>query len=252
MLSKAKIKEIRALEMKKRRDESGLFIAEGNKTVADMIQVFECEWLLARSSWMATQGDIPARELVLAEDDEIRKVSLMKTPQDVFAVFRKPVYSLSDASPASGLVLALDGVQDPGNLGTIVRIADWFGIEHIVCSPDTADAFGPKTVQSAMGALAHVQVHYTDLTAYISDYQSFRIYGAFLDGDNIYSKTLSSNGIIVLGNEGNGIRPETASFINERLFIPSFPPDRPTTDSLNVAVAAAVVVSHFRNSAITL
>ncbi|MDR0744103.1 MAG: RNA methyltransferase, partial [Tannerella sp.] len=125
MLSKAKIKEIRSLEIKKFREERGLFVAEGNKLVADMLHVFECEWLIAHASWMATQGDIPTKELILAEGEDIRKVSFLKTPQDVVAVWRKPSYSLKDANPESGLVLALDGIQDPGNLGTIVRIADW-------------------------------------------------------------------------------------------------------------------------------
>jgi TrmH family RNA methyltransferase len=248
MLSKAQIKEIRSLEMKKYRDEKQLFIAEGNKLVADMMASFECEMILARASWMATQGDIPARELLLAGDDDIRKVSLLKTPQDVFAVMHKPAYSIAEASPESQLILALDGIQDPGNLGTVIRIADWFGIRHIVCSADTADAFGPKTVQATMGALARVKVHYADLADYLSQHKDVPVYGAFLEGDNIYEKSLSANGVIVMGNEGKGIRTATAALVGERLYIPSFPADKAlhATESLNVAVATAIICSEFR------
>ena len=246
MLSKAKIKEIRALEIKKIRDEQNLFVAEGNKLVADMLHAFECEWLIADTSWMATQGDIPAKELLLAEEGDIRRASFLKTPQDVLAVFKKPKYFLDEANPASQLILALDGIQDPGNLGTIIRLADWFGINHIICSPDTADTFSPKTVQATMGALAHVKVHYTSLNNYLEKYKNSPIYGTFLDGENIYEKKLSQNGIIIMGNEGNGIRKETEILINEKLYIPSYPPSHATTESLNVAVATAIVCAEFR------
>lgn len=246
MLSKAKIKEIKSLEYKKYRDESGLFVAEGNKLVADILFSFECEWLIAKTSWMATQGDIPAKELLLAENEDIKKVSFLKSPQDVFAVFKKPVYQIEEADPSRQLILALDGVQDPGNLGTIVRIADWFGIRHIVCSADTTDVYSPKTVQASMGALAHVQVHYTALINYFESCKHLPIYGAFLEGENIYNQTLSDNGLIVMGNEGNGIRPDIEQLINEKLFIPACPADANTTESLNVAVATAIVCSEFR------
>lgn len=249
MLSKAKIRELRALEFKKFRDERGLFVAEGNKLVADMLRTFDCEWLIARTSWLATQGDIPAKELVLAEEGDIHKVSFMKTSQDAVAVFRKPSYPLEDANPDSQLILALDGIQDPGNIGTIIRLADWFGIEHIVCSKDTTDVFGPKTVQATMGALAHVKVHYTDLGRYLEKYANSPVYGTFLDGENIYTKKLSPYGIIIMGNEGNGIRTETVSFVKEKLYIPSYPPLRETTESLNVAMATAIVCAEFRRVA---
>ncbi|MDR0394806.1 MAG: RNA methyltransferase [Tannerella sp.] len=250
MLSKARVKEIRSLEIKKFRDERGLFVAEGNKLVADMLYAFECEWLIARSSWMATQGDIPAKELILAEGEEdIRKVSFLKTPQDVVAVLRKPSCSLNDAKPESGLVLALDGIQDPGNLGTIVRLADWFGIRHIVCSRDTADVYSPKTVQATMGALAHVKVHYTDLKEYIAQSKNAVVYGTFLEGKNIYEERLTPYGLIVMGNEGNGIRPDIGSLIQKRLYIPSYPSSNETTESLNVAVATAIICAEFRRVA---
>ena len=246
MLSKAKIKEIRTLESKKKRDELNLFVAEGNKLVADMLYTFECEWLIARNSWIATQGNIPAKELILAEENDISKVSFLKTPQDVLAVFRKPQYSPEDANPSTQLILVLDGIQDPGNLGTIVRLADWFGIEHIICSPDTADVYNPKAVQSTMGALTHIKVHYTNIYKYIEKHRNTPVYGTFLNGENIYKKQLSKNGIIVMGNEGNGIRPETEFLINEKLYIPPYPPEHETTESLNVAVATAIICAEFR------
>ncbi|MDR2473865.1 MAG: RNA methyltransferase [Tannerella sp.] len=252
MLSKAKIKDIKSLEIKKFRDAAGLFVAEGNKLVADMLPAFECEYLIARTRWIATQGDINAREIILADNEsDIRKVSFMQTPQDVVAVFRKPLWSVADASPDDGLVLCLDGIQNPGNLGAIVRIADWFGLRHIVCSPDTADVFGVKAVQATMGALANVQVHYTSLSSYLADCRSFPIYGAFLnDADSIYSRSLTSSGVIVMGNEGVGIRPDVETLISDRLYIPPFPADNPTTDSLNVAVATAIICSEFRGGRI--
>ena len=159
MLSKTKVKYIRSLELKKFRNENNVFVAEGNKLVADMLPAFECELLIAKPSWMATQGDIPAKELLVAEKDDIRKASFLKNPQDVLAIFKRPNWDITEITPEKELVLALDGIQDPGNLGTIIRLADWFGISHIVCSKDTADVFSPKTVQATMGA-----VSYTHLT----------------------------------------------------------------------------------------
>lgn len=248
MLSKGKLKYIHSLEMKKYRNELNAFVAEGNKLVADMLHAFECELILAKPSWMATQGDIPTKELLEADDEDIRKASFLKTPQDVLAVFKRPAWSLAEADPASSLVLALDGIQDPGNLGTIIRLADWFGIEHIICSLDTADVFSPKTVQATMGALAHVKVHYTDLAVYLKMQAEKQIplFGTFLDGENMYTKELSANGIIVMGNEGNGIRPEIEELIDQKLYIPSFPPERETSESLNVAIATAVICAEFR------
>ena len=248
MLSKAKIKEIRALEIKKFRDEQGLFVAEGNKLVSHLLLSFECEWLVADPKWVDIQGCIKAKEVILAGKDEIRKAGFLKTPQDVLAVFRKPCFALEEINPASQLILALDGIQDPGNLGTIIRIADWFGIEHIVCSQDTADAFSPKTVQATMGALANVKIHYTILEDFLKKNSAYPVYGTFLDGENIYQSKLSRHGIIVMGNEGNGIRPETEALINKRLFIPPYPADRQTIGSLNVAIATAIVCAEFRQT----
>jgi TrmH family RNA methyltransferase len=248
MLSKNKIKYIRSLELKKFRNLHNVFVAEGNKLVADMMGAFECEWMLAKPSWMATQGDIPAKELLVDGADEIGKVSFLTSPQDVIAIFRRPSCDLAQADASAQLVLALDGIQDPGNLGTIIRLAGWFGVEHIVCSPDSADAFSPKAVQSTMGALAHVKVHYAPLESYLASAsaRSIPLYGTFLKGESLYSHPLSPAGVIVMGNEGSGIRPELEALIRQRLFIPAYPASGATPESLNVATATAIVCAEFR------
>lgn len=248
MLSKAKIKLIHSLELKKFRNETDAFVAEGNKLVADILPFFTCELLIAQSEWLASQEAVKAKEVIEVTEEEMRKASLQKSPQQVLGIFKRPQTSLAQVDPSTALVLALDGVQDPGNLGTIVRLADWFGISHIVCSRDTADLFAPKTVQATMGALVRVCVHYTDLAEYLAAQQAkdIPIYGTFLDGEDLYSKSLSPNGILLMGNEGNGIRPACAQWVNERLYIPNYPAGRTTSESLNVAIATAIVCAEFR------
>ncbi|MDR2622334.1 MAG: RNA methyltransferase [Dysgonamonadaceae bacterium] len=246
MLSKNKIKYIRSLEIKKFRDESGCFLAEGNKLVRDILPFFECELLVAKPSWMAQQGDIRAGELIAAEDNDVEKASLLKTPQDVIAVFRQPNYLFEKEELEQDLSLVLDGIQDPGNMGTIIRLADWFGIKNVICSPDTVDIFNPKTVQATMGAIAHVKVFYTHLPELLCDFINVPVYGTFLEGKNIYEETLTANGLIVMGNEGKGISRSVAKYISRKLYIPNYPPEAETTESLNVAVAAAITCSEFR------
>jgi TrmH family RNA methyltransferase len=246
MLSKSKIKYIRSLAMKKFRNETGCFPAEGNKLVRDILPYFECELLVAKPSWMAEQGDIRAGELIAADGNDIKKASLLKTPQDVIAVFKQPRYLLDKEELKHGLSLVSDGVQDPGNMGTIVRLADWFGIKNIICSPDTADIFNPKTIQATMGAIARVKVFYTELPALLSGLTDLPVYGAFLEGNNIYNETLSPNGLIVMGNEGKGISPPVARHISRKLHIPNYPAETNTTESLNVALATAIICSEFR------
>jgi TrmH family RNA methyltransferase len=246
MLSKNKIKLIKSLEKKKQRMETGLFLAEGNKLVADILRFFECELLVAKASWMATQGDLKVNELIVADEGDIEKASLLKSPQDVIAVFVQPHIRLEKQLIEKELSLALDGIQDPGNLGTIIRLADWFGIKTIICSPDTADVYNPKTVQASMGGIAHVNVFYTPLPELLDELKNLPVYGAFLDGPVIYQEKLSSTGLIVMGNEGKGIRRELEKYINRRLYIPNFPPGTESTESLNVAVATAVTCAEFR------
>ena len=246
MLSKNKIKFIHSLEHKKFRNESACFLAEGNKLVADILPFFECECLITKSSWLATQANVCTKELIIADDKDIERVSLLKTPQDVLAVFRQPQYDLDNETLINELSLVLDGIQDPGNLGTIIRLADWFGIKQLICSPDTVDVYNPKTVQASMGAIARVQVFYKSLPDWLDEMKDIPVYGAFLKGKNIYTENLSSSGLIVMGNEGNGISSSIEKRITQKLYIPNYPPEAESTESLNVAVATAIVCSEFR------
>jgi TrmH family RNA methyltransferase len=247
MLSKNKIKLINSLSLKKFRDETALFPAEGIKLVSDLGSGFECDLLVVTEENRVHLSGLKAGETVVVTEDEFRKISLQKNPQGVLGVFRKKTSDLFDPSiAAKELVLMLDEIQDPGNLGTIIRIADWFGIRHIVCSENTADAYGQKVVQATMGALARVNLYYTDLPHLLKGLKDIPVYGTFLEGNNIYQEKLTSCGFVIMGNEGNGISPETAKQVTNKLLIPCFPDDVPTSESLNVAVATAIVCSEFR------
>ena len=251
MLSNSQVKQIKALSIKKFRDESGLFLAEGTKLVLELLDCFNLELIIATPDWISQYG----RDIVLniqeVSPDELQKVSCLKTPQGVLAVFKKLNYQISDIDSINNLNLVLDDVQDPGNLGTIIRIADWFGIHDIICSLHSADAFSPKTVQATMGALARVRVHYVDLEQFLnSQTQPIPIFGTFMDGNSIYTEKLSANGIIVMGNEGNGISPKIEKLVTNKLLIPNFPANAKTSESLNVGVATAIVCAEFRRGKI--
>lgn len=245
-LSKNKIKQIKSLELKKNRKQEGVFVAEGNKLVKDNLPYMKCRTIVATSQWLADNRDISAEEIIEADKDEINKISFLKTPQDVIAVFYTPEYTLDTASLKNKLSIVLDSVQDPGNMGTIIRLADWFGIEDIICSPATVDCYNPKTVQSTMGAIARVKIHYTPLEEFFREMEGMPVYGTYLEGENIYRTELTANGLIVMGNEGSGISGQIAPFITKKLNIPSFPPERETSESLNVAIATSIVCSEFR------
>ena len=246
MLSKNKIKYIHSLELKKNRKEEQAFVAEGHKLVGDLLGHFPCRLLVATRAWLDRNPDVEAMEIIEVNQEELTRASLLKTPQEVLAVFEQPEYSIQPEVVERSLCLALDDVQDPGNLGTIIRLADWFGIEHIFCSLGTVDVYNPKTVQATMGALARVKLHYVDLPSIIASMPSVPIYGTFLDGNNIYAETLSVNGLIIMGNEGKGVSPEVSKLVNKRLYVPNYPSERVTSESLNVAVATAVVCAEFR------
>ncbi|KAA6344636.1 23S rRNA (uridine(2479)-2'-O)-methyltransferase [termite gut metagenome] len=247
-ISKSKIRLIRLLEQKKHRKEEGVFLAEGPKLIADLSGAFRCRFLAATAEWLQQNPYVPADEITEVTAEELFRCSLLTTPQQVFAVFEQPQYQLDLTLVRKSLSLALDDVQDPGNLGTIIRIADWFGIEHIFCSSGTVDVYNPKVVQATMGAIARVKVHYVLLPELIRSLGDISVYGTFLDGENIHAQSLSTNGVIVMGNEGNGIGKDTEALINRRLFIPSYPPERETSESLNVAVATAIVCAEFRRT----
>lgn len=248
MLSKALLKRISALENKKQRRESGLFIAEGGKTVLDLLDAgLKADRLIATTEWLGEHSLPGGAEIIEVSCDEMRRASLQQAPQGIMGIFHQPRHETDTTIPERELCLALDNVQDPGNLGTIIRIADWFGIENIFCSHGTADAFNPKTVQATMGAIGRVKVHYLDLPSFIETIkEKAPLYGTFLDGDNIYEKELTNRGVIIMGNEGNGISEECGRYITERLFIPNYPAGRETSESLNVSVATAIICSEFR------
>jgi len=259
MLSKAKIKLIRSLELKKNRQAEGLFVAEGPKVVGDLLPYYRPRFIVATDTWLESHVRPADAETIEATEEELAKASFLKTPQEVLAVFEMPggqagkptsgqaTSGLSHQPSENSLTLVLDDVQDPGNLGTIIRTADWFGIRHIVCSPGTADAFSPKVVQATMGAIARVHIHYTELTAYLSGVPAGTpVFGTFLEGEDIYRHPLSTRGLIVMGNEGNGISPAVARYITDKLFIPPYPTGCVTSESLNVAIATAVTLAEFR------
>ena len=244
-LSTAQIKWVRQLQQKKLRDAEGVFVAEGEKCVNDLKAAFELVLLVTPDNATAT---------------EIEQMSSLRTPQGVIGVFKRRLDigdGISDignrvSDIGDGLWVALDGVQDPGNLGTIIRTCDWFGIHHIVCSRETADCYNPKVVQATMGALARVQLHYVDdLPSWLREYKEMGcpIYGTLLDGKNKYEPMAiagKDKGIIVMGNEGNGISQMVREQVPHPLFIPSYPADVPTSESLNVSIATAIVLAEFR------
>lgn len=246
MLSKNKIKYIRSLELKKNRKEEKAFVAEGHKLVGDLLGHFPCRLLIATRAWLERNPEADATEIIEVTQEELTRASLQKTPQEVLAIFGQPTYEMQPEVISDHLCLALDDVQDPGNLGTIIRLADWFGIEHIFCSQGTVDVYNPKTIQATMGALARVKLYYCHLPSLIASLRDVPVYGTFLDGENMYGKALSAHGLIVMGNEGNGIGEEVAKLVNERLYIPNYPPQRETSESLNVAVATAIICAEFR------
>mgnify|MGYP004561762531 FL=1 len=248
MISKNKIKYIRSLELKKNRNKEGKFVAEGFKVVDDLLALQPADLIVATQEWLHGKHFADQTEVIEVTEEELKKVSFLQHPQQVLAVFRQATsgdYSIN----TSELSLALDGVQDPGNLGTIIRIADWFGITHIYCSQDTADVYNPKVVQATMGSIARVKVEYGNLLALVESLPAdVPVYGTLLDGDNIYQQTLENRGLIVMGNEGKGISPALAKKVNHRLLIPNFPEGRATADSLNVAIATAITCSEFRRN----
>ena len=252
-ISKNQIKFIRQLEQKKFRRREGLFVAEGTKVVGDLLAHYQPHSIFATPDWLAEHPTVPETVAEPAEGsivtevtpDELSRISFQQHPQQVLALFPIPTHS-SLFTIHSSLSLALDGIQDPGNLGTIIRIADWFGIETIFCSEDTVDAWNPKVVQATMGSIARVNIIYISLTKLIDSLPAdYPVYGTLLDGDNIYTQTLTPHGLIVMGNEGNGISPEIRQKVNHRLLIPSYRTDD-TAESLNVAIATAITCAEFR------
>ena len=238
-----------ALRQKKQRDERGLFVVEGVKLVADLLRGGLVPTFIAATDEALEQQAIAAIncEKAACTVKEIAEVSQRQSGQEMVAIFCKPAEVV--ISKPNDAVLLLDEIQDPGNLGTIIRIADWFGIHTIVASRTTADAFAPKVVQASMGAIARVHVVETDIVEYLTRNARewhLPVYGTFLEGANIYTAQLASPAIIVMGNEGNGISAAVKPFVSDKLFIPNYPAGATTSESLNVSAATAIVCSEFR------
>lgn len=253
MITKRNIKLVNSLADARDRREAGLFVAEGTKCVLDMLPHFLCPKIYATVEWIEEHAEAIApdvrRQIEVAARGELRQMTRLQATPPVIALFVLPAPVIADSSrPARALTLALDRVQDPGNLGTIIRTCDWMGIDRIIASPDTVDAFSPKVVQATMGAIARVRVVYTDLPAFIASMPAgTEVYGTFLDGDNIYSASLPpDSGLLVMGNEGSGISEAVGAAVTRRLYIPPYPAGRPTSESLNVATATAICLSEFR------
>lgn len=246
MISKNLLKYIKSLELKKNRQRDNIFVAEGPKVVGDLMAVSEPRRIVATDEWYGLHGVVPRTDDVVVDADELRKASFLLHPQQVMALFDIPEHEADASVCGRELCLALDKVQDPGNLGTIIRIADWFGITTIFCSTDTADAYNPKVVQATMGSIAHVKLVYTDLLQLIDNMpEGTPVYGTSLSGNDIYCEKLSSSGLIIMGNEGQGISPAVMDKVTHQLLIPSYNSGN-RAESLNVAVATAITCAEFK------
>jgi TrmH family RNA methyltransferase len=252
MLSTNKIKLIKSLALKKHRISEGLFIAEGDKLVLEMLDsAFSVVYIAATKEWFDDEKKqvlAKSTEIDIVNQKELDRLSFQKSPQNVLCIVQLPNYQLNIMDLKHQLTLILDSVQDPGNLGTILRVADWFGIEQIICSKDTTDAFNPKVVQSTMGAICRVKTYYEELNTLLPKIKllGLPLYGTTLDGDNIYNTSLSNEGLIMLGNESKGINTEWINMLDTKLRIPFYPEETKRSESLNVAVASAIVCAEFR------
>ncbi len=237
LVSKSQTKLITSLQQKKYRSQSGLFVAEGPKVIDELLN----ENMELHSLFSTKASEITAENHFHVTETELKKISFLKTANTSLALFKIPQPKIPQDS---GLIVALDAVRDPGNLGTIIRLCDWFGVQQLLCSEDTTDCYNPKVVQATMGSLARVQVHYLALSEYFGK-TKLPIFGGFMDGNNIYSEKLPKEGIIVMGNEANGISEEISQKITHRITIPRFGKIQ-KTESLNVATATAILLSEFR------
>lgn len=249
-LTNSLCKTVKSLDDRKTRKKEKAFKAEGTKCVLDTLAYFKLRYLIATQNWLDQYHDkistIPPEFIIKCPKREMERLSSLTTAPEVVAVYDTPVYSLDSQCADENLVLALDTIQDPGNLGTIIRVADWFGISEIICSYETADCFNPKVIQATMGSISRVHLHYCDLVETLDAMHVKNVYGTFLDGDDISDMKLENKGVIVIGNEGNGISKELENCVTHRLFIPPYPPGRKTGESLNAAIATAITLAKFR------
>ncbi len=237
MLSKNQIKYIKRLGQKKFRLQEQVFVVEGVKTINELLQShFELLQLYTTASF-----NIDAKAENLISENDLNRISFLKTPNKALAIFKMPK---SEAIDLEGLVVAIDDVRDPGNLGTIIRLCDWFGIKDLVCSKQTVDCYNPKVLQATMGSITRVNISYIDLDVFLKDIK-IPVFGAFMDGENVYATELPKKGILVMGNEANGISKQIEDAVTKRIAIPRFGALQ-ATESLNVATATAILLSEFR------
>jgi len=249
MFSKNNIKIINSLRKKKYRAIEQKFIAEGEKLVTEIINSnLEIIEVFATKEWIE-KNDSLSIKISQIETKDLKKISSLSTPNNVLAIVKIPDWNFKKNEIANSISIILDDIRDPGNLGTIIRIADWFGIENIFCSESSVDVFNSKVVQATMGAICRTKIHYIDIVTLLNDFSdldNFAVYGTFLEGKNIYSENLLDKGFIIMGNESNGISNNLLPLISKKLFIPSFPKNVNTSESLNISVATAIVCSEFR------
>ena len=235
MLSKNQLKLVQKLSQKKHRSETGLFVVEGKKSIVEFVEAgYQAEAIYATDSFSPSLAQQP---LTHVSKEELSKLSTLKHPDEGVAIFRQPK---KKGILQEGLILALDNIQDPGNLGTLIRLCDWFGIETLLCSEQTVDCYNPKVVQASMGSLSRVEVHYLPLEGFLATCV-LPIYVATLQGTNLYTTTFPEDCVIVLGNEANGVSPEVAALANNAITIPRFGKLQP--ESLNVAMAGGIIIS---------
>lgn len=248
MINKTHTKYIQSLHHKKFRDEYGVFIAEGPKVVLDLLdsREFVCRQLFAVNDWLQNNAialkKYSGMEVIAVQDFELDKISLLSTPNNVLAVFEKRKIT-APGNIKEKITLVLDTIQDPGNFGTIIRTADWFGVEYIICSAGCADMYNPKVVQSTMGSLARVNIFYTDLTNWMDENSTVKKYAAALNGKNISTVKNIKEAIIIIGNEGKGISDEVMQLVDEKITIAKIG----EAESLNAAVATGIILSHLKN-----
>ena len=237
MLSKSQIKLITSLKQKKYRHQHGLFVVEGIKTIKELL----LSNLKLHKLYTTESFNIDAKDEVIVSDKDLKRISFLTTPNKALAIFK---ISKPQSVNETGLIVALDAIRDPGNLGTIIRLCDWFGVKELVCSKETVDCFNPKVIQATMGSITRVNISYIDLESFIKT-SELPVFGAFMEGENVYGEKLPGKGILVMGNEANGVSKEIEAVITQKVSIPRFG-EIQATESLNVATATAILLSEFR------
>lgn len=247
MISKSKIKLINSLKLRKYRKKHNLFIAEGQKIINDLIESGNIASCIIASDNFFNKNIIANTEFILTDYNEIKKISNLKTASNSLAIFEIPNFNLNFKNIENELIIFCDSIQNPGNLGTIIRTADWFGIKNIVCTEDTVDAYNPKVVQASMGAIGRVNIHYVNANIFFNKLSNnSTVFGTFLEGENIYNTELSKTGVIVVGNEGNGISEKVSKYVSKKIHIPNYSQNINKSESLNASIATAIVCAEFK------